>query len=308
MENAARQQIPEAWKSAIAAALSANPSLETWQGHFHHRIPEFEEILQYWPGRRLESALEIGCGNGLAAVYFSPLVERIVASDLPNVDSQAHSIGLDFARSFFKCMRLDHVQALGCSAESIPLPDKSFDLVYGIYCLEHVPNRAAALRETLRVLRGGGEALFTVPGAAWALQFPLGFYNELAQRIWGRLKKRLAPSKPGSEMARPGETAPVKVTGAASFFKYYPHFPFPEPHGAHASWPAEIVYYRKSSWEKLVQAAGFRHVEVMPINFVPKFMRSFLPSFLVEKLEAFFRRRPALHRFAQFFCIRAIAP
>lgn len=299
-------QVAASWREAIEAALTGNPSLETWQGHFRHRLPEFEELLQYWPRKRVDSALEIGCGNGLAAVYFSPLVGKIVASDLAEVDHQAHSIGLEFAKKFFREMKLENAEVLGCSAEKIPLANRSFDLVYGIYCLEHIPDRAAALKETMRVLRPGGEALFTVPGAAWALVFPLGFYHELAQRILKRIYSKVFRAAGSGGTGNQGAPAPAaKVTGASSFFKHYPHFPFPEPHGTHSSWPAEISFYRRSNWERLVREAGFSRVEIQPISFVPKMVRAVLPATATAKLESWLKRSPAALPFAQFFCIRA---
>lgn len=299
-------QVEASWKEAIEAALAGNPSLETWKGHFRHRLPEFEELLEHWPRKRVGAALEIGCGNGLAAVYFSPLVGRIVASDLAEVDHQAHSIGLDFARNFFAQMKLTNAEVLGCSAEKIPLPDSSFDLVYGIYCLEHIPDRPAALRETRRVLRSGGEALFTVPGAAWAVFFPLGFYNELFLRILGRLKAKFFPTPNNSAGGPAGAAGSApKVTGASSFFKYYPHFPFPEPHGAHSSWPAELRFYRSRNWEALLRAAGFSSVEVVPITFVPKVARAILPGPLCHAIEKNLKGKTWAAPFAQFFCLRA---
>jgi|GEM_PF-4557486 len=303
-------QVAASWREAIESTLARNPSLETWSGHFKHRLPELEEILLYWPRNRVNSALEIGCGNGLAATYFSPLVGKIVASDLAQIDSQAHSIGLEQARAFFAEMKLSNAEVLGCSAEKIPLPDQSFDLVYGIYCLEHIPDRHAALKETRRVLRSGGEALFTVPGAAWAFFFPFGFYTELFQRIGARLKAKFSPSDSsgGNPRAASGESQAAKVTGAATFFRYYPHFPFPEPHGHHSSWPAELRYYRISQWERLVRNAGFCEVEIEPLCFLPKFAKVLLPKSLQGRIEKTLKAKPALKPYAQFYCIRAIAP
>ena len=302
-------QVAASWREAIESTLARNPSLETWSGHFRHRLPEFEEVLQHWPRKRVNSALEIGCGNGLAAAYFSPLVGKIVASDLAQIDSQAHSIGLELAKKFFAEMKLSNAEVLGCSAEKIPLPDQSFDLVYGIYCLEHIPDRHAALMETKRVLRSGGEALFTVPGAAWAFFFPLGFYNELFQRIIARLKAKLFPARSSTGAAQAqGGVSEVKVTGASSFFRYYPHFPFPEPHGHHSSWPAEFRYYRFDHWKRLLLDAGFTHVEIEPLSFLPKVLKFFIPSSLHPAMESALKRRPFMKPYAQFYCIRATAP
>ncbi len=300
-------QVEASWKEAIETTLAANPSLETWKGHFRLRLHEFDELLQYWPRKRVEAALEIGCGNGLAAVYFSPLVGKIVASDLGEVDHQAHSIGLGLAKSFIREMKIGNAEVLSCSAEKIPLPDSSFDLVYGIYCLEHIPNRMAALSETRRVLRSGGEALFTVPGAAWSMLFPLPFYRELAQRIMKRITAKLKRSHPAQNGRTTAADSDAKVNSASSFLRYYPHFPFPEPHGHHDSWPAELRYYRIENWERVARAAGFREVTIEPITFLPKTLRQILPAATTKQIEKWLALRTWARPWAQFFCIRARA-
>lgn len=304
MPESARTRVPAAWKTAIEETLAKNPNLETWHGHFKHRLPELEEIEAHWPSRPVRDALEIGCGNGMAAVYFSGVVEKIVASDLPSVDPQAHAIGLEFARSFILLMGINNVDILGCSAENIPRGNDSFDLVYGIYCLEHIPDRAAAIKEVGRVLRNGGEALFTVPGSAWAILGPIGFYRELAGRILKRLRKKLIP---GPLDLAPSQS-PAKVVSASSFFRHYPHFPFPEPHGHYSSWPEEVCQYRASNWKKLVEGAGLTNVEVIPLSFVPPLLRPLLPAKLHAWIEARLKNHEAMKRFAQFYCIRAKAP
>jgi SAM-dependent methyltransferase len=45
----------------------------------------------------------------------------------------------------------------------IPFPDNSFDLVICNHLLEHVPNDMDAMKELLRVLKVGGEAILQVP-------------------------------------------------------------------------------------------------------------------------------------------------
>ena len=49
------------------------------------------------------------------------------------------------------------------NAESLSFSDESFDLVVSNDVLEHVNNPAAALAETGRVLKSGGEFFFSVP-------------------------------------------------------------------------------------------------------------------------------------------------
>ncbi|MGZ3669993.1 MAG: class I SAM-dependent methyltransferase [Bdellovibrionota bacterium] len=296
------------WSQAIERALAASPGLETWSGHFRNRITELEDVSRYWPGERVQRALEIGCGNGLAAIYFSPRADRIVASDLAGVDMNAHSIGLEYARKFIDRMNIKNVELLGCSAEAIPLPSQSFDLVYGIYCLEHVPDRPKALLEIRRVLKSGGQTLLTVPGFAWSLFYPFVFHYELGKRVAGRLKRKFFPA-PSKESLPAGEaTAQVKVTSAGSFFLNYPHFPLPEPHGTHSSWGAELLYYRASNWKRVMEAAGFTDVVVEPVSFLPAFVKALLPDSVSAAAERVFKRWPALAPWAQFFCLRGIAP
>jgi SAM-dependent methyltransferase len=50
------------------------------------------------------------------------------------------------------------------SIEAIPVEDATFDLVFCLQVLEHVPNPAAAVRELHRVVRPGGRVLLSTHG------------------------------------------------------------------------------------------------------------------------------------------------
>ena len=50
------------------------------------------------------------------------------------------------------------------SAEAMPLPDSSFDVVLCQMGLQFVPDKQAALREMRRVLASGGRLILNVPG------------------------------------------------------------------------------------------------------------------------------------------------
>lgn len=81
--------------------------------------------------------LEIGCGRGA----FQDIVDRWVGIDLASAVSQ-------FIRKPF----------LAGGATALPFRGETFDAVWSIATLEHVPNLDRALNEIARVLRPGGVA------------------------------------------------------------------------------------------------------------------------------------------------------
>ena len=59
-------------------------------------------------------------------------------------------------------MRDDRYACIKCSAERIPLPDESVDVIVSIASLDHVPDYRKALAEARRLLRGGGVLILTL--------------------------------------------------------------------------------------------------------------------------------------------------
>jgi SAM-dependent methyltransferase len=99
-------------------------------------------------------ALEIGAGTGYFSLNLlqSGAISRVTCSDispgmLETLSANADRLGLE-------------VQTVVADAQALPLPDESFDLVFGHAVLHHVPDLAAALGECRRVLRPGGYLAF----------------------------------------------------------------------------------------------------------------------------------------------------
>lgn len=119
---------------------------------------ELELIRRYGTGR---DVFEAGCGTGLL------LREAAVVART--------AVGLDLSRGMLAPARDRGLKVVQGSLTAVPLPDASFDLVYSMKVLAHVPPIQAALVELARLCRPGGHML-------------LEFYNPYSFRY---LAKRL---------------------------------------------------------------------------------------------------------------------
>lgn len=107
------------------------------------------------PGERV---LDVACGTGVVARLASPRVGGtglVAGSDInPGMLAVARS-------ATPPTMPIEWHEA---SAEAMPFPDASFDVVLCQMGLQFVPDKDAALREMRRVLVSGGRLILNVPG------------------------------------------------------------------------------------------------------------------------------------------------
>lgn len=106
-----------------------------------------------------EFAVDVACGTGvvtrLAAQRVGP-AGRVVGVDVnPDMLQVAESIPVPGEAS---------VEWRVGSAETLPLPDESYDLAFCQLGLMFVPDRALAVREMRRILSPGGRVAINVPG------------------------------------------------------------------------------------------------------------------------------------------------
>ena len=109
---------------------------------------------QLEPGERV---LDVACGTGVVTRAAADAVGPggIVAGlDInPAMLAKAREVSSDTSIDWYEA-----------SAESMPLPDRSFGVVLCQMGLQFMQDRSAALTEMHRVLAPGGRALVTVPG------------------------------------------------------------------------------------------------------------------------------------------------
>jgi SAM-dependent methyltransferase len=138
----------------------------------HAHFAELNAFVQQY-GLDSKKVLEVGCGRGafqsLSTAYFG-------------VDLAANAG--QFLDKPFAC----------ASAKALPFCDNTFDAVWTITVLEHVPDPQLALSELRRVLRPGG-LLFLAPAwqcRSWAAQgYPVRPYSDFNWR--GKLIKASIP-------------------------------------------------------------------------------------------------------------------
>jgi ubiquinone/menaquinone biosynthesis C-methylase UbiE len=118
--------------------------------------PYAEDLVSRLKGRKFERVLEVACGTGIVTRRLCdtlPTSTEIVATDL-NPDM------FEFAKAKFK--QGENVRWQQADASALPFPDASFDAVVCQFGFMFVPDKAAAMRESHRVLRSGGVFLFNV--------------------------------------------------------------------------------------------------------------------------------------------------
>ena len=137
----------------VTNATTANTDAKTFyekgykadyaQAHAQGGLKELEDFVARYNLKDTAKCLEVGCGRG----NFQDLVVDYTGMDL------AQAAGAFMHKPF-----------VAASATRMPFADSTFDALWSIYVLEHVPEPEKALSEIRRVLKPGGLA-FLLP--AW---------------------------------------------------------------------------------------------------------------------------------------------
>jgi len=148
-------------KQHFDEAYGVNPS-ENYERFFVPAIgaPLATDLVREAELRQGERVLDVACGTGIVA--------RLAADRVGTTGTVA---GLDINPGMLAVDRSsspssESIEWYEASADSMPLPDESFDAVLCQLSLQFFADQLAALREMLRVLVQGGRMTLSVPGPA----------------------------------------------------------------------------------------------------------------------------------------------
>ena len=164
----------EIFRSACDAAQSTIPLLAPAEEIARYRdssettVFPVEYAFHLLGDVREKTVLEYGCGGGKYTVALADRCARVIAFDIsPEL--------LALTRKRVEANKCEGVQLLLGSAHSLPFPDESIDVIFGMAILHHLDLEIAS-RELQRVMRKGGRAIFKEPLRnsklyAWLRQF-----------------------------------------------------------------------------------------------------------------------------------------
>ena len=122
--------------------------------------------------------LDVGIGSGLNIPFYN----KSKINYLYGLDPSKEL--LDIAKSIANENQLE-VDFLQCSAESIPLPDKSIDTVLITYTMCTIPDVALSNSEIMRVLKDDGKLLFCEHGLAPDKN--IAKWQKRINPLWGKI-------------------------------------------------------------------------------------------------------------------------
>jgi ubiquinone/menaquinone biosynthesis C-methylase UbiE len=151
----------------------AETAAERYERYFVPSIggPLAADLVEAAALRPGERVLDVACGTGIVTRLAAQRVAS--AGTVAGLDVTAGM--LDVARSIAPPAGTS-IRWYEASAEAMPLPDESYDVVLCQLGLQFIPDKPAALREMRRVLVPNGRLLVSVPG-------PTPFFDVLEEGI-----------------------------------------------------------------------------------------------------------------------------
>src|SRR5262249_34129883 len=183
-------------------------------------LEKYATPRQFWDWRQYaahllgdvtnKSLLDLGCGMGEEAVYLAKLGARVTAIDISEV-----GIRITRKRAEFNHVA-ERVMARVMKATPTDFAPESFDIIHGLGILHHV-GLEAGFKETRRLLRPGGAAIFLEPmGNSRLIEWAKGWI----QRKWGK-KLHLRDVNDHEEPLKYREL--IKFQRQFAYYRLYPY-------------------------------------------------------------------------------------
>lgn len=203
---------------------------------------ELDRALSYFPNiphdGTGQTVLEIGAGTGQQARSLSQKGYRVIAIDLPSSHYRNDRV--------FEITEYD--------GHTIPLPDRSVDIVFSSNVLEHIRDIDGFLDEQLRVMKEGGIAVHILPSTACRLWGIPAHYMWLARRIFALLTAKLKRAASNS--------ANVDIPRRPQSFRDWLITLLPMPHGERGNTVTEAYYFSRYWWCRKFRQHRFAVVQI----------------------------------------------
>ncbi len=129
----------------MALPLAASDESDRFTIQLYHRTATQVDLAD-------QKVLEVSCGHGGGASYLTRTLHPATYTGL-----DLNTVGIEFCRKRHNLPGLDFVQG---NAESLPFPDRSFDVVINVEAAINYQNVPRFFAEVERVLRPGGHFLY----------------------------------------------------------------------------------------------------------------------------------------------------
>jgi ubiquinone/menaquinone biosynthesis C-methylase UbiE len=121
------------------------------------RFAASEEFLEAYRLLRIQPdqptrVLDLGCGNGIASYAFANMGCTVMAVD----PDMSDDVGLMAAQRLREKISRGSITIAQATAELLPFPDNTFDVIYERQALHHFSDLLKGLTECARVLKPGG--------------------------------------------------------------------------------------------------------------------------------------------------------
>ena len=212
------------------------------------RQREMDLTLDFLAGKKMDSGLEVGAGDGYQTSVMAPKFTSFTSTDL----------NFDRIR-----IRLPLVEYIKSDADNFSkmFPCESFDVIFTSSVLEHLSNPDNFLIDSKYYLRKGGYAIHVVPTRFMKVAYMLLFYPNLVVLI---LEKIINLSK-GGKLFNGGAVKSennlndigILRQKSGKFRKLF----LPSVHGMYKSHKDEFVEWSRTKWEEMFNRTGYNIVK-----------------------------------------------